>query len=153
MKYLIDCPKCGRAYEVESEFAPVFCLKCGFDLPRVESLKRGEIDYDKIDAMVAELDAEIVALKEETEAEIARIRAEAKVRETELRERRAKLKSKVRWRDYAKENYVHVDHSADKAMKMFGKRLKDLTPEELREYNRHCTRMSRERRKKENNDG
>lgn len=153
MKYLIDCSKCGRAYEVESDFAPAFCLKCGFDLPRVESLKRGEIDYTAIETMVAELDAEIVALREETEAEIARIRAEAKVRETALRERRAKLKNKVRWRDYAKEKYVPVDHSEDKAMKMFGKRLKDLTPEELREYNRLCARMSRERRKKENNDG
>lgn len=153
MKYLIDCPKCGRAYEVESEFDPAFCLKCGFDLPRVESLKRGEIDYTAIETMVAELDAELISLKKETEAEIARIRAEAKVRETELRERRAKLKGKIRWREYAEDRYVPKDHSEDRAMKMFGKRRKDLTPEELREYNKIGARMSRERRKKENNDG
>lgn len=53
----------------------------------------------------------------------------------------------ARWRKYAETNYVPVDHSNDLAVRMFGKRLRDLTPDEKREYNRLRTRESRARRK------
>ena len=53
-----------------------------------------------------------------------------------------------RWRKYTEANYVPVDHSNDMAVQMFGKRLRDLSPDEKREYNRLRTRESRERRKK-----
>ena len=54
-----------------------------------------------------------------------------------------------RWAEYAAKTYTPKDHSTDLAVKMFGKRLRDLSAEERREYNRLRTRESRARRKKE----
>lgn len=53
-----------------------------------------------------------------------------------------------RWADYSARTYIPQDHSNDLAVKMFGKRLRDLTSEEKREYNKLRTRESRARRKK-----
>ena len=60
-----------------------------------------------------------------------------------------KLKRKIAWREFSEQHYTYADHSQDIAVQMFGKRLRDLSPEETREYNRVRTQQSRARRRKQ----
>ena len=60
MKYIINCPHCGEKYEVELDFAPGFCVKCGFDMPKVEVAKtkprlRAEEAMRKMDELIPRL--------------------------------------------------------------------------------------------------
>ena len=60
------------------------------------------------------------------------------------------LKAKLAGREYRVNNYTPTDNTKRErgfAMKIFGKRRKDLTPEELREYNKLLNRKSRATRK------
>jgi hypothetical protein len=62
-----------------------------------------------------------------------------------LRERKKKLTNKVRWYEYTEKD-VRKDYTDSIAFQMFGKRLKDLTEREKREYTKECTRRSREQK-------
>lgn len=62
-----------------------------------------------------------------------------------LRERKKKLTNKVRWYEYTEKD-VRKDYTDSIAFQMFGKRLKDLTEREKREYIKECTRRSREQK-------
>ena len=59
-----------------------------------------------------------------------------------------KLKKQVAWSKYSERYYTPADHSQDLAVQMFGKRLKDLSPEERKAYNRMVTQKTRARRRK-----
>lgn len=179
MKYSIDCPKCGQKYEVEMDFIPSFCMKCGFDMPSVVLRKtkarvRAEeamcrMDYLKpcltearekyMDLMMLyEAENQIIrqyarrGVVTEEEKQKYAITGDYDIAKTSvqtlLKEYRAekglKTENQKRWEKYASKTYVPVDHSRDLAMQMFGKRRRDLTPEEMREYNRECARRSRE---------
>lgn len=179
MKYTIDCPKCGQKYEVEMDFVPGFCMKCGsgeavVELVKTKSRLRAEEAMLKLDDLKPQLTKAREAYMElmmvyEQENQIVRAYArrgivteEEKQRyaitgsydiaktsvQTMLKEYRAerglKTENQKRWAKYAEKTYVPVDHSQDRAMQMFGKRLRDLTPEEKREYNRESARRSRE---------
>lgn len=39
MRYEVKCPVCGLAYEVNMDFTPGFCTKCGNDLVEVTAVK------------------------------------------------------------------------------------------------------------------
>lgn len=62
-----------------------------------------------------------------------------------LQEKRKKLKSKIRWYDYTK-NKPPNQYINGFAQQHFGKRAKDLTPEEKREYHRLLTQKSRQKK-------
>lgn len=63
-----------------------------------------------------------------------------------LRQERAKLK-KMLYNYYYRLTKGEKNYSASLSMQMFGKRRRDLTEEELREYNKLLQRESRKRRK------
>lgn len=60
-----------------------------------------------------------------------------------------KLKRKVAWRKFSEQHYATANHDNDIAVQMFGKRLRDLSPEEKKEYNRIRTQQSRAKRRKQ----
>ena len=68
----------------------------------------------------------------------------------DLRIKKNKLIKKLRWQKYYDKNYQREDFTQTKAYKIFGKRKKDLTKDELKEFNKIVTRQSREKRLKTN---
>lgn len=60
----------------------------------------------------------------------------------------SKLKRKIDSYKYYRSNYDLKDYSTSPAFQLFGKRAKDLTPEEKKEYQRIMTQKSRQSRKK-----
>ena len=62
-----------------------------------------------------------------------------------LQEKRKKLKNKIRWYDYTKDKPQN-QYVGGFSQQHFGKRAKDLTPEEKKEYNRLLTQKSRQKR-------
>lgn len=62
-----------------------------------------------------------------------------------IRERRAALKKRIDWYNYSKSR--SNSYKQGLAYQLFGKRMKDLTPEELREYNRISASRSRKKAK------
>ena len=62
-----------------------------------------------------------------------------------LREYRTKLKKRIDW--YKQSQNLSHSYRQGLAFQLFGKRMKDLTPEELREYNRISARKSRQKMK------
>ena len=75
----------------------------------------------------------------ETKRRILELEADIKPTINEIRG----LKRRVYWYEYS--DSTLKDHTADFAVRMFGKRFKDLTAEEKREYKRATTRMYREK--------
>lgn len=75
----------------------------------------------------------------ETKRRILELEADIKPTINEIRG----LKRRVYWYEYS--DSTLKDHTADFAVRMFGKRFKDLTAEEKREYKRTTTRMYREK--------
>ena len=59
-----------------------------------------------------------------------------------LRAEKKKLINKIRWYEYT-EKETRKDYTKTLAFQMFGKRLKDLTEDEKREYSKERTRISR----------
>lgn len=59
------------------------------------------------------------------------------------------LKNKVRWYNYANKHYEYKDYSTSLAVQLFGKRAKDLTPEEKKEYNRLMAQKTRNKMRKQ----
>ena len=81
-----------------------------------------------------------------TEVEYIQIKIEIeKIKEkiTLLREEKKKLINRVRWYEYTEQN-KRKDYTKTFAFQMFGKRLRDLTEDEKKEYGRERTRISRE---------
>ena len=82
-----------------------------------------------------------------SEKEYLKVKAEIEDTEKEiiaLREKKNQLKKRVYWYEYTKNNIKTFEDSI--AFQMFGKRLKDLTHDELREYNKQRARISRKNR-------
>lgn len=67
-----------------------------------------------------------------------------------LRKQRATLVRKIAWQEYSEKNFIKKDYTKTLAFELFGKRLKDLTKEEKREYNKILTRKIRQKNKKNN---
>ena len=68
-----------------------------------------------------------------------------------IREKRALIKRKISWYEYSNEKLLH-SYRQGLSYKLFGKRKKDLTKEELKEYNRISARRTREKKKKGENE-
>ena len=62
-----------------------------------------------------------------------------------LQEKRKKLKNKIRWYDYTKDKPQN-QYAGGFSQQHFGKRAKDLTPEEKREYHKLLAQKSRQKR-------
>ena len=62
-----------------------------------------------------------------------------------LQEKRKRLKNRIRWYDYTK-NKPQEQYISGFSQQHFGKRAKDLTPEEKKEYNRLLTQKSRQKK-------
>ena len=78
----------------------------------------------------------------EAKQEIERIKAEIEV----LRKEKNKLVNKVRWYEYT-EDKLSTKYEDGFSYEYFGKRYKDLTKEELKEYNRMSARRCRSNHK------
>lgn len=81
-----------------------------------------------------------------TEAEYLQTKAEIddiKHKISLLRAEKKKLVDKIRWYDYTEKDN-RKDYTKTLAFQMFGKRLKDLTEDEKREYGKERTRVNRE---------
>lgn len=81
-----------------------------------------------------------------TEAEYLQTKIEIeniKEKITLLRKEKKRLIDRVRWYEYT-ERDKRKDYTKTLAFQMFGKRLKDLTEDEKKEYGRERTRISRE---------
>lgn len=64
-----------------------------------------------------------------------------------LQKQRAKIKRKLYWYEY--NSNLSKSYKEGLSYQLFGKRKKDLTPEELREYNRIGAEKSRKKKKSE----
>ena len=83
-----------------------------------------------------------------TEAEYLQAKAEIddiKHKISLLRAEKKKLVDKIRWYEYTEKDN-RKDYTKTLAFQMFGKRLKDLTEDEKREYGKERTRVSREQK-------
>ena len=104
---------------------------------------------EEIQAMhdkIAELETQKNALPLELEEFKRQLDLRKQVINAELKT----LKRKIAWQKFSQQHYTPADHSQDIAVQMFGKRLKDLSPEEKKAYNRIRTQQSRARRRKQN---
>ena len=63
-----------------------------------------------------------------------------------IREKRALIKRRIAWYEYSNEKLLH-SYRQGLSFELFGKRKKDLTKEELKEYNRISAKRTRERMK------
>lgn len=103
-------------------------------------------ELQAINDRIAELETQRNALPLELEKFKRQLNLRKQAIATELKA----LRKKIAWRKYSEQHYTPADHSQDIAVQMFGKRLKDLSPEETREYNRVRAQQSRAKRRKQN---
>lgn len=87
-------------------------------------------------------------LKRMTEEEYQQLRKEYEEVDQQykaLQKQRAKIKRKLYWYEY--NSNLSKSYKEGLSYQLFGKRKKDLTPEELREYNRISASKSRKKAK------
>lgn len=96
--------------------------------------------------------AELEAQKNNLPLELEEFKRQLDLRKQAIRVELNALKKKVAWYKYGQKHYILTNHDNDIAVQMFGKRLKDLSPEETREYNRVRAQESRKRRRKPNDN-
>lgn len=84
----------------------------------------------------------------QTKADIERLKKEIK----QLQTVKKKLADKVRWYDYSKDKLSSNDYENGFAVKHFGKRYKQLTPDELKEYRRLQANRSRHKENRNENE-
>lgn len=102
---------------------------------KVENFKK------EIKELYKSIDKEI----EEHKQRVASIRVQIK----EVRNKKNKIQSRITWYERADQQPLSYEErfGITQAEKMFGKQLKDLNPEELKEYRRLSTQKSRAKRK------
>lgn len=103
-------------------------------------------ELQAINDRIAELETEKSQLPLQLEEFKRQLNARKKAITTEMNA----LKKKVAWQKFSQQHYTPADHSQDIAVQMFGKRLKDLSPEERKAYNRMITQKTRAKRRKQN---
>lgn len=99
-------------------------------------------DIKEIENKILELEKK----KDDLSKEFECFKKNIKLRKNEISAEMRKLKNKIRWYKYANEHYNYKDYSESPSVQLFGKRAKDLTPEEKREYQRIMTRKSRQKK-------
>lgn len=102
--------------------------------------------WKAINDRVAELETQKKNLSLELEEFKRQLNLRKKTIVTELNA----LKKKVHYRKFYEQHYGLKDYSTSPAVQLFGKREKDLTPEERREYNKLMMREYRNKRRKQN---
>lgn len=103
-------------------------------------------EIQAINNRIAELETQRNALPLELEEFKRKLSLRKQAISTELKA----LRKKIAWRKYSEQHYTYADHSQDIAVQMFGKRLRDLSPEERKAYNRVRAQQSRAKRRKQN---
>ena len=107
-----------------------------------------EEELGKIESVIATYDIELLMLKDDFEKEMKLLKEKYKQKKKEILGKKAVLVKKIRWQEFSNSHYNRKDHTETIAYQMFGKMRKDLTEDELREYNKLMTRKSREKNKK-----
>ena len=107
-----------------------------------------EEELGKIESVIATYDIELLMLKDDFEKEMKLLKEKYKKKKKEILGKKAVLVKKIRWQEFSNSHYNRKDHTETIAYQMFGKMRKDLTEDELREYNKLMTRKSREKNKK-----
>ena len=103
-------------------------------------------EWQAIESRIAELETQRNNLPLELEDFKRQIKERKKAITAEI----TRLKKKIAWREFSEQHYTPANHDNDIAVQMFGKRLRDLSSEEKKEYNRIRTQQSRARRRKQN---
>lgn len=93
--------------------------------------------------------AELETQKNNLPLELEDFKRQIKERKQTITAEINKLKRKIAWQKFSEQHYTPANHDNDIAVQMFGKRLRDLSPEEKKEYNRIRTQQSRARRRKQ----
>ena len=93
--------------------------------------------------------AELETQKNNLPLELEEFKRHLKLRKQTITAEINKLKKKIAWRKFSEQHYTPANHDNDIAVQMFGKRLRDLSSEEKKEYNRIRTQQSRARRRKQ----
>ena len=106
-----------------------------------------------INNRIAELEKAKNELKEEKKSLEKKLNEHIKARKEPVLAELRVLKNKVRWYNYANEHYDYKNYSTSPAVQLFGKRAKDLTPEEKKEYNRLMVQKTRSKRRKQVENG
>lgn len=106
-----------------------------------------EKDLEKIKTDISALDMELDFAKSELEKKIKALKEEYAKKKKEILGKKAVLVKKIRRQEFSNSHYEKKDWSNSFCVQHFGKRAKDLTPEERKEYHRLQTKMSREKRK------
>lgn len=91
--------------------------------------------------------SELESQKDNLSTELTDFKSKLKLRRNEISSELRELKKKVRWYEYANKHYEYKDYSTSPAVQLFGKRAKDLTPEEKKEYQRIMTQKCRQNRR------
>lgn len=89
-----------------------------------------EKDLEKIKTDISILDMELDFVKLEFEKKIKSLKDEYAKKKKEILDKKAVLVKKIRWQEFSKTHYTPKDLSNSLAFQLFGKRAKDLTPEE-----------------------
>lgn len=107
-----------------------------------------EKELKQIEVEIEICNIELNGLKKQLEIDIKVLKEKYKKDKRDILDKKAKFVKKIKWQEFSNSHYTKKDYAGTIAYKLFGKRKKDLTEEERKEYNRICTRLSRERNKK-----
>lgn len=106
-----------------------------------------EKDLEKIKVEIEICDIELEGLKNQLDIDIKVLKEKYKKNKKAILDKKANFVKKIRWQEFSNSHYEKKDWSNSFCVQHFGKRAKDLTPEERKEYQRLQTKMSREKRK------
>lgn len=91
--------------------------------------------------------AELETQRNNLPLELEEFKRQIQLRKKAITAEIIKLKKKIAWSKFSEQHYTPANHDNDIAVQMFGKRLRDLSPEERKEYNRIRTQQSRAKRR------
>lgn len=118
-----------------------------------ENFEQLKLEKQKLVAEIKKERDRINALEKQLIKELkAKIKDMKKVNLAPLINKKNRIASSIANHQYVIDNYGLKDYEEGVCWNMFGKRLKDLTPEEEKLYNRETTRLSRQRKKEAKNE-
>ena len=113
-----------------------------------EDFEQLKLEKSKLVAEIKKERDRINALEKQLIKEVkAEIKDMKRVNLDPLIRKKNKIAISISNHQYVIDNYGLKDYEEGVCWNMFGKRLKDLTPEEKKLYNRETTRLSRQRKK------
>lgn len=105
-------------------------------------MRNNNLNIEQNKEMLEDLEQLLISIEEEKNQRICNVKNYYKNEKMKVKKQIALIKRRIYWHNNNK--YKQKDYSNTIAWEMFGKRLRDLTIEEKREYNKIRTRKSRE---------